>query len=151
MNGREHRDYRTLVQPSFVPPRMAWWLDNFIRRVIDQLADGFADEHRVDLNLEFCSVIPLLTITGSFGIGVADALDVRAAVIADGRGIDVLARLLMPMITARRSQPHDDLISVLVEAELTDEDGTVHHLSDLEILAFAFLLLAAGSGTTWKQ
>ena len=29
--------------------------------------------------------------------------------------------------------------------------GTSHVLSDDEILGFAFLLLAAGSGTTWKQ
>jgi len=45
----------------------------------------------------------------------------------------------------------DDLISVLVEAEYTDEDGVVHRLSDAEIYSFAMLLLAAGSGTTWKQ
>ena len=48
-------------------------------------------------------------------------------------------------------EPTDDLISVLVEAEYTDEDGVVHRLSDAEIYSFAMLLLAAGSGTTWKQ
>jgi hypothetical protein len=45
----------------------------------------------------------------------------------------------------------DDLISVLVEAEMTDEDGETHRLSDAEIYSFTYLLLAAGSGTTWKQ
>ena len=40
---------------------------------------------------------------------------------------------------------------MLVEAEITDEDGVTHQLSDDEIYSFAFLLLAAGSGTTWKQ
>jgi len=44
----------------------------------------------------------------------------------------------------------DDLISVLVQAEIT-EAGETHVLSDDEVLGFAFLLLAAGSGTTWKQ
>ena len=58
--------------------------------------------------------------------------------------------ILAPIIEARREQPTDDLISVLTEAELTDEDGT-HRLSDDEINSFAFLLMAAGSGTTWKQ
>jgi cytochrome P450 len=43
------------------------------------------------------------------------------------------------------------LISVLVQAEVADEDGTRHVLTDEEILGFAFILLAAGSGTTWKQ
>ena len=151
MNGRQHRDYRTLVQPSFVPGRAVWWLENWIRQAVEQLVQGFAHEDAVDLNLELCSVIPLLTITGSFGIGIEDALDVRAAVTSDGDHRDVLVRLLMPIIERRRVEPQDDLITVLVEAELTDEDGTVHRLSDLDVLAFAFLLLTAGSGTTWKQ
>ena len=40
---------------------------------------------------------------------------------------------------------------MLVEAEYTDDDGVSHRLSDPEIYSFAMLLLAAGSGTTWKQ
>jgi cytochrome P450 len=59
--------------------------------------------------------------------------------------------ILEPIIAARRERAEDDLISVLVEAEYTDEDGVSHRLSDAEILSFAMLLLAAGSGTTWKQ
>jgi cytochrome P450 len=57
----------------------------------------------------------------------------------------------MPIIAQRRQQPQDDLISVLVNADITDENGERHVLADAEILGFAFLLLAAGSGTTWKQ
>ncbi len=53
--------------------------------------------------------------------------------------------------TARRAEPTDDLISVLVDAEITDDDGATKRLTDEEIISFAFLLLAAGSGTTWKQ
>jgi len=56
----------------------------------------------------------------------------------------------MPIITARREVPQDDLISVLCQAELKDDTGT-HRLSDAEILSFAHMLLAAGLGTTWKQ
>ncbi len=59
-------------------------------------------------------------------------------------------RILMPIIAARRESPEDDLISVLCQAELTDDEG-VHRLSDPEIFSFSYLLLAAGSGTTWKQ
>ena len=70
---------------------------------------------------------------------------------SDGQDTATLARLLIPTIAARREQPTDDLISVLVQAEVTDEDGQVHRLNDEEVLSFAFLLLAAGSGTTWKQ
>ena len=151
MDGRRHRHYRTLVQPSFIPGRAVWWLENWITRTVHQLIDAFEQERRVDLNIEFCAPIPLLTITGSFGISMDEALDVRAAVTSDGQGGPTLARLLLPIITARREQPCDDLISVLVAAEVTDEDGVVHRLTDTEVLSFAFLLLAAGSGTTWKQ
>jgi cytochrome P450 len=58
---------------------------------------------------------------------------------------------VQPIIEARRLEPRDDLISVLVHADVQDEAGDVHALSDDEVLGFSFLLLAAGSGTTWKQ
>ena len=66
-------------------------------------------------------------------------------------GAENMVKILAPIVAARREAPQDDLISVLVEAEMTDEDGTTHRLSDAEIYSFAYLLLAAGSGTTWKQ
>jgi cytochrome P450 len=151
MDGKRHHNYRTLVQPSFVPARAMWWLQNWIGDTVHRLIDTFEHDGAADLNVEFCAPIPLLTITGSFGITVEEALDVRAAVTSDGRDGTTLARLLTPIIVARRAEPTDDLISVLVQAEVTDEDGVVHGLGDEEILSFAFLLLAAGSGTTWKQ
>jgi len=151
MNGKQHRDYRTLVQPSFVPARAVWWLENWISTTVHELIDTFDDAAAVDLNVEFCAPIPLLTITGSFGIGIEEALDVRAAVTSDGQDHTTLARVLMPIIAARREAPSDDLISVLVQAEVADDVGVVHRLDDGEVLAFALLLLAAGSGTTWKQ
>ena len=151
MNGRQHRDYRTLVQPSFVPARAMWWIENWATTVIDRLIDAIAERGSADLNVDLCAPIPLLTITGSFGISVEEALEVRAAVTSDGQDTTTLARLLLPIIAARRDAPADDLITVLVQAELTDEDGVTHTLSDIEVLSFGLLLLAAGSGTTWKQ
>jgi cytochrome P450 len=58
---------------------------------------------------------------------------------------------IKPIVAARREEPQDDLISVLVQAELTDDDGVTTHLTDREIHSFVLLLLGAGSGTTWKQ
>jgi cytochrome P450 len=125
-----------------------WWLENWISKTVLTLIEAFAHEPAVDLNVEFCAPIPLLTITGSFGITVEEALDIRAAVVTNGQDSGTVARLLPPIVAARREEPADDLISVLVEAEVTDEEGETHRLSDQEILGFAFLLLAAGSGTT---
>ncbi len=151
MDGERHRSYRRLVQPSFAPAKAIWWLENWVRSTIDRLIDTLVLDDRADLNLDFCAPIPLLTITGSLGITVEQALEVRAAVTSDGQDVAILSRLLLPIIAARRTEPEDDLISVLVEAEVRDEEGVPHRLSDVEILAFGLLLLAAGSGTTWKQ
>ena len=147
MNGVQHRRYRALVQPSFVPARAEWWISHWIDETVNGLIDGFLDEGRAELNVDFCASIPVLTITGSFGIPVEQALDVRAAFTEPMKVVEFLA----PIVAARREQPQDDLISVLVEAEIKDEDGVTHRLSDPEIYSFAILLLMAGSGTTWKQ
>jgi cytochrome P450 len=151
MEGAQHRSYRALVQPSFVPKRAKWWIDNWIRATVDSLIENLAPNGRADLNVEYCAPIPLLTICGSFGVSVEDALDIRAAVARDGLGVGRFFEIVMPIVRARRELPGDDLVSVLAQAELNDVDGTRHVLSDEEILGFAFLLLAAGSGTTWKQ
>jgi len=149
MDGTKHRRYRALVQPSFLPKRARWWIENWIQATVDALIDTFEPNGRADLNVEFCAAIPLLTICGSFGVSVEQALDIRA-VVARNQGVGTFIEILTPIIAARRAAPTDDLISVLVEAEI-DEGGERHVLTDAEILAFSFLLLAAGSGTTWKQ
>jgi cytochrome P450 len=150
MDGDRHRRYRALVQPSFVPGRAQWWIRNWIDATVHALIDNIAPTGGADLNVDFCAAIPLLTICGSMGVSVEDALDIRAAVTSGGRSIERFMEIVHPIVAARRSKPEDDLISVLVQAELT-EGGDTHTLSDAEILSFAFLLMAAGSGTTWKQ
>jgi cytochrome P450 len=147
MDGALHRRYRSLVQPSFVPAKMRWWIENWIAETVTALIDGFIDDGRAELNVDFCATIPVLTISGSFGVPVEQALDLRKNV----QNPKFLMEILEEIVAARRDQPVDDLISVLVQAELTDDAGATHHLSDTEIYSFAMLLLAAGSGTTWKQ
>ena len=153
MDGARHRRYRELVQPSFNPDRMSWWTRNWVRPTVDALIGSFEDDGRADLNTGFCAAIPLLTICGSFGVSTGDALDIRAAVKGGGQ-LALLQRLpevLSPIVEARRREPRDDLITALVQAELVDENGERHVLSDLDVLSFSWLLLSAGSGTTWKQ
>ena len=147
MGGARHRRYRSLVQPSFVPAKAQWWIANWIEQTVHMLIDGFARDGRAELNVDFAAAIPVLTITGSFGVPVTQALVIREAL---SKPMEIAA-ILAPIVAARRESPQDDLISVLVEAEYTDEDGVTHRLSDAEIHGFAMLLLAAGSGTTWKQ
>jgi cytochrome P450 len=148
MGGAQHRRYRGLVQPSFLPANARWWIRNWIDETVRLLIDGFVDTGRAELNVDFAAAIPLLTITGSFGVPVEQALDIRADLKANPAAV---IEKIAPIVAARRAEPRDDLISVLVQAELTDESGATHRLSDNEIYSFSLLLLAAGSGTTWKQ
>lgn len=148
MGGAQHRRYRGLVQPSFLPANARWWIRNWINQTVHLLIDGFARTGRAELNVDFCAAIPLLTITGSFGVPVERALDIRDAL---KRNTATVVEILTPIVAARRLAPRDDLISVLVQAEVTDEEGVTHRLSDNEIYSFSLLLLGAGSGTTWKQ
>ena len=147
MGGTQHRRYRALVQPSFVPSKAQWWIRNWIEATVDLLINSFQDQGRAELNVDFCAAIPVLTITGSFGVPVEQALDIREALREPGKVVEIIA----PIVAARRESPQDDLISILVEAEIKDEDGQTHRLTDPEIYSFTLLLLAAGSGTTWKQ
>lgn len=151
MDGNRHRRMRSLVRNAFTPRRAGWWIDNWISDTVGSLFDLIADEGRSDLNVEFFGPIPLLTICSSFGVGVEEALQVRAAIVADGAGITAIADIVKPIIEARRLEPCDDLISMLVSEEFEEDDGSRHRLSDADVQMFSLLLLAAGSGTTWKQ
>jgi cytochrome P450 len=148
MGGAQHRRYRALVQPSFVPAKAQWWITNWIEQTVHALIDQFQDDGRAELNVDFAAAIPVLTITGSFGVSVEQALIIREFLMSD---TPRAFAILEPIIAARRQRAEDDLISVLVEAEYTDDEGVSHRLTDAEILSFAILLLMAGSGTTWKQ
>ncbi len=147
MGGAEHRRYRSLVQPSFVPAKAQWWIQNWIGETAHLLIGSFQTEGRAELNVEFCAAIPVLTITGSFGVPLEQALDIREALSQP----DEIIKMIQPIVADRRESPRDDLISILVQAEIKDEAGERHRLTDAEIYSFTLLLLAAGSGTTWKQ
>lgn len=149
MNGEPHRRYRQLVQPSFVPAKALWWTERWIDATVNALIDGFEADKKAELNIDFDAAIPTLTITGSFGVAPERALDIRGQF--EGGDGPSLPDIVAPIIADRREHPADDLITVLCQAEITDDDGTRHRLSDDEIQAFSALLLTAGSGTTWKQ
>ena len=79
---------------------------------------------------------------------IEQALEIRAALASDPQKV---VDILKPIVAARKEDPKDDLISTLVQAEITDDDGVAQRLTDREIDSFVLLLLGAGSGTTWKQ
>ena len=98
MGGTRHRRYRSLVQPSFVPAKAQWWIANWIERTVNLLVDGIVDEGRAELNVDFAAAIPVLTITGSFGVPVEQALIIRQSL---SQPMEIVA-MLEPIVAARR-------------------------------------------------
>ncbi|MGC7101528.1 cytochrome P450 [Amycolatopsis lurida] len=152
MDGEEHARYRGAAQAAFARNMTQWWIDRWIAGITDALLGRIEKQGRADLNLDLCALLPLLTITGSFGVPMDDALELRQHIEDMISGTlprqDRLAasaaagEIMLPVIADRRVNPRDDLITKLVqEPALTDED----------VLAYARLLLTAGSGTTWRQ
>ncbi|HLY84112.1 MAG TPA: cytochrome P450, partial [Acidimicrobiales bacterium] len=160
MDGDEHRRYRSIVQPVFTRNSTKWWTDRWISDSVDLLVRRFEDRGRAELSIEFCALLPLLITTGSFGVGGEDVLSYRELVermirptrdLTDKQAAaETVAAQLTPMIEARRGCPADDFLSVLANGRLTDGEGT-RPLTDDEILGYSRLLLAAGTGTTWRQ
>jgi cytochrome P450 len=158
MVGDEHRRNRALVQPAFSPKRSQWWIDQWIASLVDEAVSAFETRGHAELNAELCARIPIQTITSSFGLTREEALDFRAGA-GEGMARDPesmmaaherTTAMLHRVIEARRAEPQDDVITMLVESEL-EEDGERHLLTDDEIYGFARLILTAGSGTTWRQ
>ena len=57
---------------------------------------------------------------------------------------------LFDLMTRRRAEPQDDLMTALVNAEITEGDGTERRLTDDEVIRFGMLLYVAGTETVAK-
>ena len=155
-NGEVHKLMRNIVNRGFTPRRILAWE----KRVRELAAEGIArmrEEREFDLVQALAAPLPVTVISEILGVDSAHRDDFKRwsdAVIQgtgsemgnfDGPVMDAMTDLfsyLRPVVRARRREPTDDLISVLVTAQ--DEA----RLSDLEVLMFVFLLLLAGNETT---
>jgi cytochrome P450 len=156
MDDPEHRRYRALVQQAFSKSALVRWQSKLITPTVDGLIDDFVGDGRADLVAQLFFPFPILVIAGMLGLPSGDLSRFhRLAVelvsmsfdpeLAERAGAE-MAEYLHPFVVARRGDPGDDVLSLLVAA---DDDGA--HLSDDEILSFARLLLPAGAETTYRS
>jgi cytochrome P450 len=162
MDGSEHRRYRGLAQPGLARGDMARWQATWVEPYLAELFERITAQpaRRADLNPMLCALLPVHTIAKAWGIADADIDRVHDLAItqltAGGdhaaalRAAEELANLLRSRIDLRRVEPADDLISLMCCAEVVDDHGDRHRLTDDEVLAFARLLLTAGAGTTYR-
>jgi cytochrome P450 len=158
MDPPRHTQLRALVSRAFTPNRIAG-LESPIRARARALIEPLAHTGRVDLIADFAALLPMAVIGEMLGVPDADQDRLRHAADAllhrepdsdeltpDGiAGATTLYGYFDGLIRERRTQPDDDILSVLVDAE---EQG--HALTHSELLGFCFLLIIAGNETTTK-
>jgi cytochrome P450 len=167
MDEPEHNRMRMLLKDAFSKKAMRRWEADIILPTVDAHLRALLPRGRADLYSEVAAKVPTLTIAGGLGLPAEDrqmffdwAVAMTSAALppeerfAAGQQV---VEYVAPLVAERRRSPGDDLISILVNAEITDEDraaegyeGSTHPLSDDEINAFIRLLIIAGAGTTYR-
>jgi cytochrome P450 len=156
MDPPEHGRHRGLLQKAFSKQAIERWDEELVGPVIHGLIDRFAARGHADLVRELTFPFPVAVICGMLGIPEEEHHDFhRLAVELISVGIDLerganasrkLGEMFARVLEKRRSQPQDDLFSLLAHAEL---DG--QRLSDEDIFAFGRLLAPAGAETTYRS
>ena len=154
----DHTRLRALVNKAFTPRAVAA-LEPHIRELTTTLLDAVDDPAAFDLMEAVAKPLPVIVIAEMLGIPPEDRAqfavwsDQRARILEPTLSPDEretadaamrsLDEYLMPIISARRVDPKDDIISALAQAE---EEGD--KLTEREVLIMLRLLLVAGNETT---
>ncbi len=153
----DHTRLRRLVARAFVPSRVAA-LEPAVRAVAEALVDDLAAQGPtavVDLIEGYAHPLPFRVIAALMGIPESDSHRLHAwfqTLLAPWAGdpppeavaaSDGIVGYLAELAAAKRREPADDLVSVLVTA--SDEGD---QLSEQEVLSSLFQLIVAGHDTT---
>ena len=163
MDPPEHTQRRLLVSRAFTTRRINA-LEPHIRELCRSLLARWHPGEPFDLVESFGAQLPSLVITELLGVDLADRTMVKDWIdelfhIEPGVGMvndrSFLAAVnlhqyLAGQLARRRTEPSDDLLSALVQAEVEAEDGSVEALSDDEAAWFANLLITAGTETVGR-
>jgi cytochrome P450 family 142 subfamily A polypeptide 1 len=153
----EHFQRRRLVSKGFTPGRVRDQ-EAAIRRTAGLLIDAVADQGEFDLISTVAAWLPLITIGDLLGVAPPDREQLLRwsddLMCALGSPDPALRKAQMmaaagyfeyasTVVRARRETPSDDLMGVLVAAEI---DG--HSLTDAQIQYESMLILVGGDETT---
>jgi cholest-4-en-3-one 26-monooxygenase len=162
MDPPEHTKYRKLVNRGFTP-RMINALEAHIRERSVRILDRAIAKGTCDFVIDVAAELPLEVIAALIGVPNEDRHKIfewtnQALSVADGGEMDpeyfisedqvLQAQLEMflyvqALCEQRRTEPRDDIMSELLQAEL---EG--NRLSDPELAAFFMFLSSAGNETT---
>lgn len=161
MDPPQHTKYRNIVSRAFTPKRVAD-LAPRIEQITAELLDKIAGKGEAQLIKDVAGPLPVIVIAEILGIPAkdrhlfkewSDKLVESAAVqnteadqalmMEKNRVSQELYAYFTEQLAARRANPGDDLLSVLLAAEVEGE-----RLNEQQLLSFCLLLLVAGNETT---
>ncbi|MEU4246201.1 cytochrome P450 [Amycolatopsis sp. NPDC026612] len=160
MDGVPHAKLRKIVSRVFTPKVVAG-LEPRIAELTRDLLDGVGGRDRFELIEQLAYPLPVIVIAELLGVPAEDHplfkqwVDMmfrgREEIFIEAEGdekvvmdgAEEVLRYIAGHVAERRSKPHDDLLSKLVEAEVDGE-----RLSDAEVVNFGFVLLLTGHITT---
>jgi len=156
MKGEQHRINRSLVSRSFLPRRVAGYVDGPVLKEAEKRVDALANRTEVDLVQEFARPFPFSVITHLLGLPIEDEplflewalklIDYPWDPTGAIKARDQFTAYLQPLLDRRRESPKDDVLSILATAEV---EGS--RLDDEEIFSLCRLLFPAGSDTAYKN
>jgi cytochrome P450 len=160
MDAPEHRRYRSVTQGWFAPANLKK-LEDQIRAIVDERLDRAQNKNgALDFVSEVSLWVPLRTIMLIFGMPVEDGemlhrlagqlfspLDPDTARKTEGHGTAEAAaeffKYFEKLINQRRSDPTDDLLTVIANATVDGEP-----IDDLAALSYCVSVFVAGHDTT---
>jgi cytochrome P450 len=151
-----HKQLRLLVSKAFNPKAindMKPWIEEISHHLLDQVADN----GEMDLTKDFATPIPIQVIAKMLGVPYQDRdkfKDWSIMILKQPSEVEggaenfvrsqlEMAEYFIKMFETRQTNPEDDLISHLLQAEVDGEK-----LSTQDLLAFCITLLVAGNETT---
>lgn len=157
-----HAPLRRALLPAFNPRRVAD-LELVVSRIVSELLDEIGDRQDVDAATEFAEQVPVRLMSHLFGVPVAQGAAFKGwvdGILKDGLLDIEVARnanraiqaYFVEKLRSRREsgEHHDDLVSTVLEARVTEEDGTSRPLTDREQIGTLYVLLLGGVDTTWS-
>jgi cytochrome P450 len=157
-----HTSLRRLLSRAFTP-RSVSDLESVTRRFAQELLDEHSGSTSFDYVEDFGSRLPGMVIATMLGIPDGDREYIRRTTDEQlhrepgerdmQRHHRVAAELVSyysEQLADRRTKPRDDMMSALLAAEITEDDGSSRKLTDAEAVAFIKLLSSAGNETTAK-
>jgi cytochrome P450 len=160
MDPPDHTMMRSLVSRTFTPRRMSL-LEDRVHELCAAFLDAQAGAGTFDYVQDFGARLPALVIASFLGVPIEDQerlrelidttfyLDPEKGMINDVSFAAQIAihEYLTAQLDERKAKPRDDLLTDLVQAEITDDTGAVRRLDAEEAPSFANLLISAGTET----